>query len=411
MKGSKTKRGSNSWLISIYDGIDPATGKKKYIRETFRGDAKEADKRIAEIITDRERGEYVKSSKQLFGDFLFNTWLPAKKTSVAIGTYEEYKIIVENHILKDPIAKVRMTDLELSHFDGYKIRKLNAGVAPKTVKNHIIAMKTALNYAVKGLKILKYNPAQYVENPYVPDFIPHTLNEDDGAKFLNASIDDRFDFYFLLSLFYGKRKSEILGLRKRDIDIKNLSMSIIQGVTKSGYKAIYGNPKTKETRKNLPLEPWMVPLFEYEFKKRAEEKAQYEARHAKKAEGRYKNPYVDHDLVFASYNGNPIDKKILAEHYKNILKKAGLSEDIRLHDLRHSCATILLKEGVSLKLVQERLAHADIKTTGKYSHAIPTMQNDVNRQMTKVLQIDFAKRRGFAESDTQKDTQIQKRQG
>jgi len=119
----------------------------------------------------------------------------------------------------------------------------------------------------------------------------------------------------------------------------------------------------------------MVPFFKREIAARAAEKLAY-------------GPgYSDNDLLFASFNGNPVKERTLDKHYKRIIERTGLPV-IRFHDLRHTCITIMLKRGWSLKHAQTRAAHADIRTTGNvYSHVTPTMQRDVNRDMTKALKI------------------------
>jgi integrase len=388
MKGSKTKRGENSWLIRIYDGVDPETGKKKYIPETFHGTGDEADNRIHEIIADLTRGEYIDPSKITFYEFLVTRWLPAVKANDSDGTYKEYQMIVTKHIKNDSIARVILTKVELQHIEDYKIRKLNSprldgkkdkdgkplNLSPKTVKNHIIAIKAAFVYACK-LRVLKYNPAQYAEFPYVPKYKAKTWTEEQAARFLDVAFYDRFYFLFLLAIFYSKRKGELRGIRIPDVDLDNLTMMVWRSVRNSGYSAQFKDTKTDESEQLLELEEWMIPFFKREFADRAAEKLKY-------GEG-----YSNNQLVFASFNGNPVKERTLDEHYKKIIDRSGVPE-IRFHDLRHTCITIMLKRGWSLKHAQTRAAHASIKTTGDtYGHVTPTMQRDVNKDMTKALRI------------------------
>jgi integrase len=387
-RGSIEKRGKNSFRIAVYQGIDPETGKKDYYKETLIG-KKKAQGKLNEVLDQTEKQEFIKPSQMTFYDFCHQKWLPAVKVNDSEGTYEEYECIVEKHIKNDPIAKIPITKVELEHIEDYKIRKLNSPrldgkrdkktgelllLSPKTVKNHIIAIKAAFVYACKR-RTLKYNPAQYVEFPYVPKYKAKTWTEEQAARFLDVAYWDRFYFLYLLGIFYSKRKGELRGIRIPDVDLNNLTMMLWRSVRKSGYSAKFIDTKTDETHQLLELEEWMVPFFKREIADRAAEKLAYGP------------DYSDNELLFASYNGNPVKERTLDEHYKKIIERAKVPM-IRFHDLRHTCITIMLKRGWSLKHAQTRAAHASIKTTGDiYGHVTPTMQRDVNKDMTKALKI------------------------
>lgn len=418
----KVKRGKLSWQLQVYNGIDPETGKKDYIKETYKAPKidpetgkkttpakaeKLADLRLSALETDLDRQEYINPLDLTFYDFLVTRFLPSVQANESKGAHEEYKGIVENHISKDSIGKLLLPKVELQHIDEYKIRKLKSPrldgkkdpktgkpilLSPKTVKNHIIMIKSAFTYACK-LRILKYNPAQYAEFPYVPKYKARAYNEEQAQKFLDVAYWDRFYFLYILALFYSKRKGELRAIQISDIDLSQLTMMIWRSVRKSGYSAEFKDTKTDETEQLLELEEWMVPFFKREIAERAKEKLEY-------------GPgYNDNELLFASYNGNPVKERTLNEHFKAIIKRAGLP-DIRFHDLRHTCITIMLKRGWSLKHAQTRAAHASINTTGNiYGHVTPTMQKDVNRDMTKALKIKTFKK------DYQEDYQKEKPTG
>lgn len=385
--GYKRKRG-DSWQLEVYRGLDPETGKKIIYRETFKGTERQADKRLAELETDKDRGELIEPNKTLFYKYLIDIFLPGVKGDLESGTYEEYEGIVKNHIKNDPLARMRLSDIDLIHLEQYKIRKLNSPrvdgrkdkngnplpLSNKTVKNHLIMLKAAFSYACR-MRILKYNPAQYLTYPQITKFKPVIWTEEQAGRFLDVAFWDRFYFLFLLAIFYSKRKGEIRGLRRQDVDLQALTASIRQSVRKSGYSAEFKNLKDQDSEHVLELEKWMVPFFEREFAERAKEKIAF-------GEG-----YNDNDLVFASYNGNPVKERTLNEHFKAVIKRAGLPE-IRFHDLRHTCITIMLKRGWSLKHAQTRAAHADERTTANiYAHVTPDMQRDVNQDIAKALKL------------------------
>jgi integrase len=383
MKGYKQKRGKNSYRLAVYIGLAP-DGTSEYIKETFHGSEKEADKRLAAMITEQERGEYTPPSKQTFEEYLID-WLEYIKGQVTEGTYENYYGYYKNHIKKDSICRIPITKVTALDIQRY-VTKLSKSkitiknrpektLSPKTIKDILSMIKTALKQACVW-RITKDNPAQYVAPPKATKFHAKAFDDEEVVKFLEAAENDRFYFFFLIAIYLGMRQGEIRGLRWQDVDLKRCTLKIEQSVRRSGYKAKYKEPKTEGSNGTLPFESWMVPLFE---------KQKVVANTAKL---KYGCSWNDNDLVFPSLTGNPIDLKILTKHFQQIIDKAGL-ERIRFHDLRHSCATLLLTANVHPKVVQERLRHAAISTTmDLYSHVIPKVQNEANKTMSKILKIN-----------------------
>jgi integrase len=405
MKGSKKRQSENSWQLSVYKGMKD--GKRQYHRETFHGTESQADSRLAELVADLHRGEYVEPSKVDFGGFLLE-WVGVREPEIEKGTRHAYRGYIDNHILPDKISKIKLDKLTLTNFNEFRNRLLlkpalqrrkdkKSGewilsslikngeivtLAPKTVKNILTMCREALTYACQDNR-LKYNPAQYVKNPIIPDYEPETLGAEEAVKFLQAGQGDRFFFMLLLYIYFGKRNSEIRALKAEDLHLDKLLVEIRRSVRGSGYGAEFKKTKTAVSKKPLELQPWMVPFFEREMLERKKERLAY-------GEG-----YRDLGLVFASYNGNVVKERTLMEHFRAILKKAGLPEGTRIHDLRHSCAEILADEEVDLKHIQNRLAHATIGTTAdRYIHRMRGGQKPINKKMDKALKVDRIKRPG-----------------
>jgi integrase len=157
--------------------------------------------------------------------------------------------------------------------------------------------------------------------------------------------------------------------------------------------------KDEDSEHVLKLEPWMKPFFQREFAERKREKLAF-------GEG-----YNDRGLVFASYNGNPVKERTLEEHFNKIVAAAELPE-IRFHDLRHTCITIMLKRGWSLKHAQNRAHHASVETTGDtYSHITRDMQQDVNQDMTKALKVNTGEALEFRPMDKIQNARRTKKPG
>lgn len=400
--GYKRQRGKDglTWEIQIYKGIDPVTGKKDYYYETFHGTDKEANERIKEIEVDMKRGEFVEPSQLTFYEFLRTEFLPHIEIDATPGAHQDYLSITENHIKKDPLGRMFITDITARHVEAYKRRKLNGprfdgrpgGLSPKTVKNHIILIKAAFKYACV-LGMFKYNPVQYATFPKVPKYKPVVFTEDEAARFVEAAADNPYYLFFLLAIFTGLRQGELRGLTWPAVDLERCCLSVVQSVRGEGKKAVYGEPKTEESIGVATFDPGFIPLFEHQRRKQMEDMEKC---------SRLGLTYNNRHLVFATYTGNPVGRKTIERNFNKIIEAAGVRR-IRPHDLRHSCATLLISQGVHLKTVQERLRHADIRTTGNiYSHVLPKMQEEANKKMGKILKLEKERQK---ERENQKATQ------
>lgn len=244
--------------------------------------------------------------------------------------------------------------------------------------------------------MFKYNPVQYATFPKVPKYKPVVFTEDEAARFVEAAAYNPYYLFFLLAIFTGLRQGELRGLTWPAVDLERCCLSVIQSVRGEGKKAVYGEPKTEESIGVATFDPGFIPLFEHQRRKQMEDMEKCR---------RLGLTYNNRHLVFATYTGNPVGRKTIERNFNKIIEAAGVRR-IRPHDLRHSCATLLIAQGVHLKTVQERLRHTDIRTTGNiYSHVLPKMQEEANRKMGKVLKIEKLTRERQEERQNKKATQ------
>jgi integrase len=178
-----------------------------------------------------------------------------------------------------------------------------------------------------------------------------------------------------LAIETGMRPEEYLGLQWKDIDFENHALSVCRAVvSRSSGGFQFTEPKTKKSRRSLTLSGSSIGVL------KAHKRVQLEARM------RLGSDYNNHDLVFATELGTPLDRKNLRNrHFRQVCAKAGLPQ-IRLYDLRHTTATLLLSKGINPKIVSERLGHASIVLTlDTYSHVLPTMQRDATEQIERLM--------------------------
>lgn len=198
---------------------------------------------------------------------------------------------------------------------------------------------------------------------------------EETGRFLQAAKDDKYFAVFLVAIETGMRPEEYLGLQWKDVDFDNKVLSVRRAVVIcKGGGFIFTEPKTKKSRRSTPLSNSVINALKTHRRHQLEERL--------KLGGSYRN----FDLVFASEIGTPLlHQNLTRRHFKAIRDKAKLPK-IRLYDLRHTTATLLLSAGENPKVVSERLGHASIVLTlDTYSHVLPTMQKDATDKIEKLM--------------------------
>jgi integrase len=241
-------------------------------------------------------------------------------------------------------------------------------LASTTIKKVHAILSSAFKQAVKW-RIIQSNPADGVEvaREAKNESKRHmrTLTPEQAAKFIASLSGDRYHALFLLAIMGGFRPEEYLGLRWHDVDFSRgvVTIRTVLIWRADGKGWYFGEPKTRRSRRSVPL-PQSV------FDALSEHRRRQDEWKSKAGDG-----YNDHGLVFATKSGLPIDQRNLRYSFHRRMVKAGLPSDIRLYDLRHSCASLLLTANVHPKVVSERLGHGSITITlDVYSHVLPTVQ-------------------------------------
>jgi integrase len=214
------------------------------------------------------------------------------------------------------------------------------------------------------------------------------LTPDQAAAFMKATVLDKWKPFFSLMLSSGVRPGEALGLKWSDVDFVKNRITICRSLTRTeGGGWELQEPKTNRSRRTIPLPAGVIDDLK-ELKQKQDQEAAERKRVIKwNLKGKETaEKYNDHDFVFASDNGEPMsDKNLFRRHFKPLLKDAKLP-DIRLYDLRHTCATLLLAAGENPKIVSERLGHASITLTlDTYSHVLPDMQQAAVEKLEALL--------------------------
>ena len=365
MRGTIIKRG-DSYRIRVSLGKDTTTGKYTSYFETFNGGKPEADKRLRELLTALDKGVFVKPVKDTLGEYL-KSWLRDYcRPNLSSRTHELYSYICNKHVMPK-LGNKRLVDIRPQHLQRLYAEKAESGLSNRTVQLIHVTLHKALKNAVKT-GLLVRNAAESVDTPKIQRREMHVMSETDLHLFLEYAKDSPYYTFFYVGLFTGMRRDELLALRWSDFDLElcqiyvNRSMQYIRGYDKKS-RIIFREPKTAKSRRLIALSPsTVITLREHKVKE---------------TELRRSLGYAlpsDEDLVFSHYDGSPLLPNSVTHAWIKLVRRCGL-HGIRLHDARHPHASLLLKQGVHPKIVQERLGHGSIQITlDTYSHVAPGLQ-------------------------------------
>jgi integrase len=290
------------------------------------------------------------------GEYL-RRWLnDSVRGSVKPVTFDSYSGLVKKHIIP-AVGRVKLDKLSPAHLQGLYREKLDAGLSPRTVQYLHVVLHRALKQALRW-NLVPRNVAEAVDPPKVHREEMRPLSPTEARKLLEVAREDRLDALYVLAVHCGLRQGELLGLKWEDVDLETDTLQVRRTLSGDTFTA----PKTARSRRSVKLTAGAVEALKRHSARQADQMTSMGER------------YEDRDLVFASEVGTPLNRHNLAQRsFKPLLKRAELP-NIRFHDLRHTCATLLLSKGVHPKFVQELLGHATIAITlDTYSHVLPGM--------------------------------------
>jgi integrase len=240
--------------------------------------------------------------------------------------------------------------------------KLNGGLSLRTVQLMHVCLHKALKNAVKT-GLLTTNPCDSVTQPKPERRVMKTMLENDITRFLNAAKEGEYYSLFHTYLYTGCRRSELLAVRYSDVDLLGMTMSINRSMQFIDSKVTFKPPKTASSRRLIALSPHSCMVL------REHRAAQDIIRQRIGLES-----MGDSDLIFCHYDGTPLLPDSVTHAWVKLVRRCGMT-GVRLHDARHTHASLLLKQGTHPKIVSERLGHAGTSITmDLYSHTIPSMQ-------------------------------------
>ena len=328
-----------------------------------KGNKRKAEAELARLRAEFEPPKEVGdlSSDMLFADYLLE-WLEIAKGRLAVATYSSYAAMIKKPV--GPYFRQRnltLRELEARHLQMFYSEMLRK-VKPNTVIHYHAIIHSALKYAVKT-DMLVQNVADKVDRPKKNSFQPVFLSAEEMQKMFEALRGTKLELPVLVAAFYGFRRGEVLGLKWDAIDFERGTISVIRTVTTitldgKQTEIEQQSAKTKSSLRTLPL---IGSFREYFLQVKEAQELN------KQVCGNCYNHEYD-GFVFVDELGERMRANYLTSAFPKFLESHGLRR-MRFHDLRHSCASLLLANGVPLKHIQEWLGHSDFTTTANiYAH-------------------------------------------
>jgi integrase len=371
MRGHIARKGNRYYAV-VYEGFDPKTGKERH-RCYAAGDTRRgAEKVLAEHIKRIHDGDYRAPERITFGDYLVERWLPTRKAQLRPSTYSSYRNDLELHVIPRighiPLQKLQPEDIDTLYADLLTNGKRNGnggGLSPKSVRNIHGIIRKALADAMRKGSVTR-NVADLADPPRARARKMDAWTADELRQFLTSIEDSEWYVPIYLAANTGMRRGEVLGLTWRNVDLDNAHLVVEQQVQSVEYEASVADVKTAGSRRTIDLDPRTVTVL------KAWRRQQIE-RHL--STGRR----TDDEFVFTHTDGGSVHPDLFSQSWSRLMDKSEVRR-IRLHDLRHTHASILLKAGVPVKVVSERLGHSGPAfTMTVYQHVLPGMQADAAR--------------------------------
>jgi integrase len=368
------KKGHNEGTIRMRkDGTYEARYRVGNLRKSIYGKTKpEVKSKLQIVLANITKGDHLEPCKVKFYDWLIEWLKTYKKNTIRETTYESHKSAIDKHIKNADVGKLTISALKPIHFQKLyndKLKTLSAG----TIKRLHVTLKDALKQSVNCDMISK-NPLDKLSPPTIEKKEIKILTKKDQQKFINGVSDLKLGLAFLLAMQTGLRKGELLALRWDDIDIAKKILNVKRNVQRVNGRLLMQEPKTKTSRRMVPIMPQMIEQLENHKKEQNKEKM------------RNRKIWDKNNFVFCTEFGQIIDPRRFQDEFKDALKECELS-DYNFHALRHTFVSNLLDAGENPKVICELIGHTKVAfMLETYAHLFPESKHDAINKISHLFQ-------------------------
>jgi integrase len=339
-EGSIFQRESDGKWCAVVD-LGYMKGKRR--RKTIYGKTrKEVAEKLKALHRDVGNGIPVATDNQTVAEFL-KRWLDdvvAQRNKPR--TEDSYREMVRLHI-EPAIGRCQLTKLNPEHVQAMMTVLTKKGLSARTVNYARTIVRRALSQAMRWGLVAR-NVAALVEPPREERRQRVVLTMAQAKSILEAVKGHRYEVLYRVALSLGLRRGEILGLRWQDVDFAARTLTVRGTLQRIRKQLVWSTPKTVSSVRTLPIPPTLLAALQAHWERQQE-------------------LWPEAVYVFVSTHGTPIDPMNLTHHFKTLAKVIGLPAELRLHDLRHSCATMMIAQGIHPRVIMQTLGHSQISTT------------------------------------------------
>ena len=369
-RGSIVQRGSSFRVMVSFT----QNGKRQQITKTASS-IRQAQKLRTELLAEVNHGTYHKPSKETVSDFI-QKWITSHKPNITARSFERYSGIIRVHIIP-AVGNIPLCQLAPEQIQMLYNQKIDAGLSPRSVKYIHVVLHKALQTALKWHKI-SVNPADSIDLPKAHHTEMQVWNESEVIKFLKTAATTPYHCLFYLALYTGARRGELLALRWQDCDLIGGQISISRAVHHVKGEYTFSQPKTEKSRRTIALPPSATIILR-QLRESTEQ-----------LRSTFPQTVSDSDLIFTrTFDGKPLRPNTVSRAWERIAGTAGI-KTIRFHDARHTHVSLMLKLGVPLKVISERLGHSSISVTADtYAHLLPGMQESAAKAFDDAISAKY----------------------
>ena len=367
-EGSIYQRRDGRWTAVVSVGYR----RGKRIRRHVYGETRRAvQDKLTRILRDQQDGIEPPPANQTVRAFLTEWLETTAKPRLRPRTLTGYQQHIETHVIP-ALGTLRLHALSPQQVQAMLAGLQLKGLSASTIRGVRAVLRAALGDAVRW-GVVARNAAALAYGPRVqrPQFT--VLSTEQARSFLEVIEGDRLEAFFTVAVASGLRLGELLGLRWKDVDLAGGTLTVRQALQRIGKQLQFVEPKSERSRRRVSL-----PKFAVQALKRHQENQRTERPIAG-------TRWIDSGLVFTSTIGTPADERNVRRSFKSLLTSAELP-DMRLHDLRHTTATLLLAQGVHPRVVMETLGHSQVSLTlDTYSHVLPSLQAEAATRLDDAI--------------------------
>lgn len=416
-EGSISQRADGRWMGRIDLGWQ---GGKRRSKSVYRKTRRAVADAIRDGLKAAEQGTLVGDERQTVGEFLTRWLQDVARPRVRPRTLTGYEGCIERHV-RPHLGHVRLSKLTPQHLQAWMGTLEKAGVSTGRRRYARVVLRMALNTAIRW-QLVSQNPATLIDAPRTPHREIRPLNPEQAKALLAVAADGPLDAFVAVAVGCGLRLGESLGLQWQDVDLDAATLRVRRAVQRFGGDAAARRPLLAQRRQ---LRDALKAAEPADVERRAALLLDLTAVRAKLAEVRTRvqvsdlksersrrvialpgvavaalrrhrvrqlesrllagSQWQESGFVFTSSVGTPMEPRNVTRQFKALLQQAELP-NVRIHDLRHSCATLLLAQGVNPRVVMETLGHSQVSLTlNTYSHVLPVLQQDAASKMDALL--------------------------